>query len=478
MPGTISRYIGNGRVFSLRINKKTVDSYVQSESFNSIKIQCESKSIWDFVTDSFDITLDISVLSFLSLSKKNYHLMRKLSAELFYYNKLIFGGIVGGIEHDEDEEELNIEFYSYGRVIKDIVIEYNSSFLVMYGYTPQNIITNIVDFANRYLKKTENNYPFSIDHISVDIIDFPFYKSLESFFAKEFYDFIGTSYFNWRNLFIGIYYRSGVYYYAFHQPDPYSPNEPSGNYLLYPFNKITLEFERLYVTHIYSSLKGFHSGNIEPVFDKYNNPDEDNLPSGVVDIIRADSGNVISVCPDGQGGYYAAILHGYRSDDVIITIKHYRLSDEDVYWAKYKTGVRIGEMLKDLAIMTNSIVWVGPNATIYLQHREGREDLAAVNAINFSSEITTRDPDFKLPEAYLVKEDVKNDIINFLNDYISGDFYLSKALVFKDEISSTDPIMLKNLPVKPGLQKGTIESVNYNEDVLEIETWQRIADSG
>jgi len=463
--------IGHSKAYQLRIDGKTVDRFVDADSFDGITVQCESEFILDFITDDFSVNLDVSVLPFLGYTETNYHTMRKLTVEFYYYGRRIFGGVVGDVSFVKNDESLDVECHSYGRVIKELAIEYSSNFLAMYGYTPTKILETIIKFANTIL--TQKSYPFTVDNTSVDVVDFPFYKSLERSFIKEYQDFRPYSDHYVQTKFRGIYTRDGVFYLVF--------NETENTYALYKVdinngNVLTdVEFPIIKTT-----LRNYHTGNLQPVFDDNNQPDDDNLPSGVVDIINADVGMLRSVVPDGNNGYLVAVSPRHSEGEWwTLRIVRYVKSSQDVYWAKYEKGVKIGEMLKDLAVMTNSFIWVGPNATIYLQNREGISDLDAVNAIDFSSSINTNNDSFELPSAYLVLEDVENDVIEYFNNFLSGDFYNIKAMVYKEEISAADePIMLKNLPVKPALQKGSIVKVNYIEDTIELETKFRVANSG
>lgn len=451
--------------FSLRINSLNVNQFVRADEFDGYQQKCEAESIWDFVTDDVTISLDKSALPALGYDENNYHLMEKLPAELYYFGQRVFGGIVGDAAFNKNDSSLELELWSYGRVAKGISFD-----LLLNGFSAQGIAEKIVAHTNFWL--TNNNFPFTLDNISLDTIDFPFYQSLGRVYTNEYGDQEGTFQdYTIRTFFKGIYTRSGKFYLVF------DAGFNSSNWLLYKYDINTRQVDDLPIQK--TSLKKYKTGNIEPIFEDVNGfrvPDENNLPEGVVDILRSDIGRLMSVVPDGSGGYLAAAWGLYVSEAPLRVVR-YEVTDADVYWLEYKNG-KVGDMLRDLAIMTNSRVWVGPDTTVYFQKREGVADLDAVDILSYKSSIVKHDNEFKIPDAYNVLEHVKDDVAEYFNDYLAGKFYRITTTVFKDQIAGTDyPIMLKALPIKPGLSKGEIKAVKYKQHTLEIETEMRVANN-
>ncbi len=471
MPGVAVARVGKAKPFSLRINNNTVDRFVEADSFGGYKQQCEGEAIFDFWTDNIDITLDVSVLDFLGYNERNYHTLEKLSAEFYYYGQRVFGGVVGDVSLDKDAQSVDFELYSYGRVIKGV-----SGSFTRYGFTATGIAERIVAMCNLWL--TNNSYTFNIDRINIDVIDFPFYKSLERTYTVDYKDNqpFGDQFVS--GYFKGVYSRAGKFYLVFNTRGTAGNPNPE-TFSLFELNIETgLIITDVRIPIIKKTLRNYHTGNIEPVYDPKKEdengdplPDEDNLNEGDVDIVRANMGGFNSMVPDGAGGYLVtASPRHFEGEWFALRFVRFNVSEQDIFYCKYDEG-KAGDMLRDLATMTNSLVWVGPDTTLYLQNRGGASDLSAVNPINYKSSIVKHDNDFKIPKEYLVMDDVKDEVQEYFEEYLQGIFYSVDTLIYKEEIAHSDyPALLKNLPLKPSLQQGVIKSIQYEDFVLNINT--------
>ena len=474
MPGVVLARATKSNPFSLRIDNKTVDRFVEADNFGGYKMQCESESIWDFWTDNIDISLDVSVLDFLGYDESNYHNMEKLPAELRYYGRRVFGGVIGDLSFSKDDQSLELELHSYGRVIKGI----NFS-MTRYGFTAQKIAERILLHVNGWL--TLNGYPFTLDNLQMDIIDFPFYHSLKRALTVDYNNSRTANYTGS----LGLYIRGAQAYIVY-------PTANGQQYRAHPIETATLKFSLAnYIT--LSNLKDYVTG-----IENYTT-DEDDADGrakeqakfdAVYNIIQADSDNadqdsgfgykLHSVIRDplNNTGYLAEFVRIYGNGQFAdIKLVRYAVSNDDVFFCKYTNG-KAGDMLRDLAIMTNSYVWIGPDTTVYFQTREyGISELPAVNPINYSTSIIRRDNDFEIPEAYLVLDDVKDSVTDYFNSFLAGDFYGVKTSFFKEEIGNGNFafMLLRDLPVKPSLQKGLVKSADFIEDIIEIESEFRVS---
>lgn len=460
---------GNVRPFNLVINRQRVNPYWEAENFDGYKEQVEGDSIWEFYTDSLSITLDKSVLSFLGYDLSNYHQLKNKPAILSYYNLIVFGGVVGELQYDDQAQSLNLELFSYGRIIKDLALQEDLS---LYSVNVDDIVNDYVVKVNEQLS---DKYTFKININAVNVTDMPFYKGLKRDFTVSVLPTDDVFFLDPALLPVGLFYMlddRSRFFIAYNTPD--TVKESSG------FAYFLIEFD---------DMGNIDRNNIllQKTLVNFRNSDGTEEEKNSIEAARAiaendkDEGDdrygVLDVIPSGNGGFYALkrIRFGEFTQLNNLLLIKYDLTDGDVYHINYKSGTAFGDLFRDLCIMTDTVFWVDSGANINITDRSGTGNVTTMSYLTHKTKMINRNAEIEIPDSYLMLPDVRQALIDYYVSFLTGDFYSSTIEAFREEFDFSEfPLMLKDLKVKEAILAGTIKAVQYGKHTIQLETEFRI----
>lgn len=436
--------------FTLYIDGANINNYVDSASFDSFKSQVEGESIWDFRTDSISFEMDKSYLDDNDILVSKTERMYKKLVVLHYYGQKVFTGAIEEVDYDFDTETLTIEVNSIGKIVSEVTVGSFSTLNV--NHTLSFMSSHLCAIANDYL---ENIYPLKMNCFPIlDVVDFPFYRSINVTEIDLYFDPVG-----WPLIRMG--YCQGLFYDA--QENKYylkfmRLSETMWIYYL-PVLENGVDFDNIISL---TEEQGFEKMDSEPIDD-----------SGIIQYIKKiyTKGKDFTFKGTAKFNniYYSLIKIGVKLP-VIIKIE---INPEDKYAHTYNNST-IGNILKDIAIMTNSIVWIGPDCNLYFQSRDGIANYEKKNVQNLNGKLIQHGG-VELPEAFIMADDVETALIDYYDSFLAGQFKRYNARFEHDEFEGDYPLLLKNLHVTyNNLNLGLIRSVTYKEDLIEIETEKKI----
>lgn len=443
--------------FNLILDNIDVSSYVK-DSLTELNQRSEGGSTWDYRLDTVSVTLDSSVIDlFDNLTEFNIDTLYRKLIKINYYDNNVLSGIVGEVAYNFENEEIDIEIYSYGKVIADIDLDdVTLKNFNVDGETLKVVIHNFLIRVNDWLKT--NNYPFTIFNIidsnPIDVKDFIFFKSLKSVLINAPSGVANTN-------------PLGIYEHRL-------PNQEigTGDYYIVYNSMLHLVGYKLNENGIdYTAKRKIISGTAWRL--EYQIAEDWINEVGIEDYLRITYGKS-DITYKGRAKIGSTYFCIANNRSLKIT-----LEQEDKFVYEYENP-RSGDFQKDFAIMTNSITWVGADRKMYYQSRGGRSGLLnpkQVISVTYDSS-DQRGAKFEVPEDIFVADETRLKLDTYYADYFQGIFNRYIILIDRAEFEDSEyPLMLKNLQ---GNVKGTIvdfgiiRAINYGEDTLEFECERKI----
>lgn len=471
--------MANTNVFSVSVDGINLDRFIPADSLTEITQTSEGDSIWDYKLDSVSFNLDRGALERFkgNITEFNVDALYKKLVEIKYYGNLIFAGVVNEMSYNFEDEEVELECSSYGRVIADAEqVGTLQNLNKNDGDSMETVYFVLIAYINRWLRN--NDYPFQMwqntstfwnpkKNPFIQVEDFTFFRNVVG--EKYVTDVIVN-----RNV-DGLFRVSeGVTDTRWRAGDLFLAVEPRGilgtlgnDVVLYPVNKDDIDKTQ-------SVKLGKLAWMIQRNFN-FVKADEwgenSNIPNWISKKFYNDN------MPTFQGKAIQGETFWSVCNSEIIKVS---LSQADLFYYEYKNP-KAGNVQAEFAIVQNAMTWVSPNREMIFQTRDGREGLKNPKKI-INLEYKTVDQkgnDVDLPNDIVISDIVRQDLVSYYLDYFNGIFNSYQLVIDKDQFDASEyPLMLKELIVKVKGQivnVGAIKSINYLEDVLEIETQKRIA---
>ena len=427
--------------------------YLDAGSLPGYASRAEGDSLWDFRLDALDVELDMSVLPVLGCDVYTVGTLEKSASDLYDDDRKIFGGAVTHVAYDYNTETLSLSLGSYGKIVSDIeMTNFKGTDAPMAG-----IIGGWMLAVNQAL----GDWPFRLSVPYVDVEDFIFYRSLQVSSTqpgpRNFSPYTGVD--NIKGLVVNR--KSGPYYGQYFLQYGIDPSVANAVFLV-PVDENGADDTRYYTA-------GTSLLEYDP--DLANDP----VPNGLLETINA-AENFSYPIYSGQAKIREGLYYLYATDGANRYLIRAEMKDDDRYSYNYEAA-RAGEVLRDIAMMTNSVAWIGPDGGVYLQGRNGRGALPVVSAREMSGEYIQRDDTFSVPEAFFVVDSVRENLESYYRSYINGRFYRARVTVDNDAFDVSEyPLMLKNLKVNilgRTVDAGIIRAVEHGENGMIIETERR-----
>lgn len=459
-------------VFTLYIDGKNVNRYVDGDSFQEFSQRVEGENIWDMRLDSLSVELDKSVLSEFDIADTKTDLFYKKAAYLNYYGVKVFSGSVGEVDYDFDTGALELELHSIGKTVSDLnIASFNNHHSD--GDTLPFSTAQIIKEINTALQSA--SFPFSLKEIPViDVEDFPFYRSVEMEILPEQIFPSGIDYEGFRNItnnhLLGLY----------KDKEDIIPKYPKGYFLIYYINHGNVR-HKIFLVPVNESGPDYDNiicydpswpEIIEAQYEKKYVLEDTGLKKNIEKQFGLEASDITYKGSVNYGDliYYTVIEAESKHHIIKLNINQ---SDKFIY--EYNDS-KAGQILKDAAIMTNSITWISPEGAVYYISRSGISGLAVKHVENLKDKFVRYRKSFESPDAYVLLDSVKEALTAYYNTYLQGDFIRYTAIIERNEFIKSDyPIMLKSLPVDhKNLSLGLINAANYKENLIEVESLVKV----
>ncbi len=445
--------------FEVHIDWKDVSSYVIYDSLPSIKLQCEGQSIWDYRTNTVSVSMKDQVFPVLNVSPDKIEQLHNKRMEIKYYGNTIFGGAVETVSYDYKSKILTIHAGDVLRAISQLppyligeVREFKTQ-NVRTGDTPYEMMDRL--FNNQKLNLDQSGFDFNMERYIVDLSDFTDYRS----YVYQLMTFRDNIY----GVFALTYATNTLIYI----PESIVSKTPTGCFGYVVSNDQIL------------------NQNALPVFfqgDNYVIPKTE-LNDDIVCLLKENTGaddiselNITSAIRRPYGTYIT-FTKGTQFYIVVITE-----SSIDRFIYNYDEKATSGDVLRDLAMLTNGIVAFNPGmqgrfqGILTLQSRDRGTYLADVNpeyVLDFSVETIKNDiDDLELPDNYIIPPQVRQSIVNNYRDMLNGVFKRSTISVIWNKLLNTSGKLELNLMLKrinvPGYGGGLIKEATYYPAYIEI----------
>ncbi|MCD4692649.1 MAG: hypothetical protein K8R79_07035 [Calditrichales bacterium] len=427
-----------------------ISEYIHFDSLKDFEQIAEGEGMWVFRVDNIDLDIDISFLDSLNLAKNNIQGLINKQVQVYYYGKLVFNGLIQEVNYDYFDEDLKLGLDSYAKIISNLSVNYFYTSHYAYGDELDWVIWMLTAKIRTAMKK--QNYEYVEITRNIDVQDYEFMRSVrietELFPSpKTLPTFYGGT---------GLYSFEGVYSY-------------NNNYY-YSWRNSTLS-PQIWVQKLKSdgTLSAVEACPTDFLGDRII-PMEFGDDKGLEALIKHRLGRTTLnyKCQIKLSDiFYFAIINGLILRIYIDTV------DKFIY--EYGKEIKIGQILKDFAVVTNSIVHIDSNLCINYQSRDGRTGLSAKTPVSMEYETETKVGEkLELPVEIILLDQVREDIINYYDEYLNGNFYKYKTQYDREDFTDAEfPLMLKEVKrVENSL--GIVKKVKYMEDLIEIESERRL----
>jgi len=478
-------------VFRLWINSIEVTDYLKEE-FREFVQRAEGSSLWDFWLDNLTAVFGMDVLPALGVTHLTSETLRMTTCELRYYEKTVMKGFVDKVRIDPhvDSAEVEIDLVSNAWVLCKTSLTYPSNPFQTSNTEEGDSISEIIRKAIQRVFNMPGIRlrPFPTLNV-IDDVDFIQYKT-------AILNIVDSHLWKYR----GIYKitqtehrlcgKVGILSYVdnFHYNDS---DLVERNFLILGESGFVEETKitcLIAAGNLYAN-KG--SSGSEPTlmgismhddYDKemlksdihsYNGWGSDKFEVSAIKFIYKYNDNIL----------YALVKEIPYENSFRDILYRICISDSDRFRYSYDIAT-FGQVLKDLAKMSDSIVWITPDSKIIMKDRSEVETLPVIDEsdlIGYHSEVLSYDAKFSIPKAYEVLNkapyDVESEVINYYDSLLSGEFKRHTAKILKDRLISEDRLVLKRLPVRLDgelVDCGIVKEARYEEDLITLITEKRL----
>ena len=456
-------------VFSLQIEGKTVNRFIDQDSLNEFSQITEGNSIWDYRVDSLNIEFDVSILKEFDLDENSLHQLWKKPVKLYYYEIPVLNGVIEEIRYNFINENIEIEIYSWGKVVAKLDIEkIFPTDSVLNQWKPQDVNTilrRFVKYCNSALEANDYDYSFS-STIFLKDYDFPFLKTFNWYLLKKPKLIIQ----NGNNIICSKWdkiYSKGNQHYLLSEIE------------LIVFNLIVLaqiDSDFKITGYELLSINNYDSYLYENGYELKKFEDE-----GILRYIRNIFNDNSITIDNGYakfGDTYYFIMKNpieYQNYPLLgFDILRIEEIEEDKFICNYEEGTNLGQIWKDISIMKNALSFFNVRGVFNFQNRIANlNKLSAKTPYDVDIEVIDRTFDkIELSENFFISDNTKNAIINYYEDFLKGKFIKYKMIFDRYEFGANEyPLILKSIPVyiknKP-VDAGIIKEVIFKEEEIEI----------
>jgi hypothetical protein len=444
--------------FEFSIAGKSLNRYIGQGDLDVIEQKAEGESLWDYRLDSVSVAMDKSALAEFGLTDLDIYDLNGLDALIKYYGSEVLAGQVESAEIDLNNDELKIDIASYAKIIasqKIIESPMTRNIDPLGESLGVAIIRALLLVTPGLIQRGVYPHPAPV----IDVDDFEFMRSVEIteiILPKKIKNYRGEDV---KITYIGIYHK-------IRHPDVHYLVGMTSNDGLNPVYNFF---------HIHSggvnSAPNIIGGSVDTaIYAKSSQMDDSHLLAVVKNKYDWGSPDLDSTCKINDLLYYMFI------NDKLLRLDIDQL-DRFVY--DY-TGGDFGQLLRDFAIASNSMVWIGNDKKIYYQSRfRSRSVLSIKTPLAFKKSVADhRNEVFELPEAHSMLNIVKSDLANYYSTFLDGNFARYETTFRREEFPAADfPLIFKNLSVtlRGKIEDcGIIKQVKFREDIIEIESERRL----
>ncbi|RME22452.1 MAG: hypothetical protein D6800_11025 [Candidatus Zixiibacteriota bacterium] len=435
------------------VGGKDVTRFVDADSLPGVTVRAESDSLWDFRTDALDVELDWSVLAVWGYDVYNYGGLEKQPVVIQDDDRLVFGGAVTGAAYNHNTETLTLTLESYGAIAARMTIEHVTAHRASLEWVLDTTINDVNDAL------IAGGWPFVITGKAVNVRDYAFYRSVDVTFtipgARNFGNYLAVDT-------IG-----GLV--TDRDPDSVYYGKHFLHYFVTDRNT-----DRQLDWYVPVTENGLDADNYVEENPAYMPEAADAIPDGLKTLIKF-AGNFSNPTYSGQAKLRDGLYYLYATDGAQKYLIRAEVIDNDFLNYSYSDTVKAGALWADVAKMLNAVIWIGPDAVLYVQSRDGRGEVAAGAPLRVETEYNNRDEVFEVPDAFILLDDVKNALVDYYADWLAGRFVSSRITIPADDIDDHPPL-LKTLSVDMAgrrVDMGLIIAAEYADGVVNLETMRR-----
>lgn len=476
--------------FKLKISGSDVIKPVDTSTLEEYSQKIEGDGLWDYRLDDLSVSLDKTFLDDFDIKTTEVYQLRKLNAQLLYYNEIVFDGVIEGAKYDWKTETVDIDISSWGKILADIPISFIETiptittilkYVNVGGYTSLQQVPDTEIIGNKPEQIAEqllapisaslvdNSYTTSPYYeISMSIDDFPAYKNLVVNY-RHLADIVKGAKVLEDSDFKGIYKR------VTESPGSLLSGTTSigryyGCWVGRDYLNLKVHLLRL-KSDGFPTPDNYFTKTLAEFVDDYEIP-EDITDQTILDEITTALGWISNPRYLGLANFDDKSYWLYANSVFV----HAEWDDKDLFLYKYENS-DVATIQKDIAILTNSLTWVFNNK-INFTTRDPSQTLSNKSIIECSCEMIIKNDELPLSDGIQVSETVLTIINDYYNKYMDGTFLKYSILIDRTEFDSNEyPLIAKNLEISlegKNTPVGIIKEVTYKEDVIEFVTEKKV----
>lgn len=469
--------------FDVIIENKLVNDYVNINSLEEISQEAEGDEILNFRVDSASIEMDITVLDFLGYDVKDYSDLYKKKCEIYYFGNLILQGHIGEISLNFEFNNITFGFYSIAKIVSAIELQFvpyaplsiwtSSSITVILKQLLRQINVRISNTYHYWFTLNENPIVDTDNFVplrGIDLVEIAIPKPIINNVEIDIYEYI---------------YKKQKQYYLVS-----SKAVIANQVKIYILYQIGSDGSFIgYVPFILTSAYSFEDflGRLKELqYEPAQDWEDKRVVEAINAVMRLDDINNNNEETDPEIMSKAKLSNDLK----IALIKHHgvtriikiQVSDRDklLFFFGIDKWRKAGDILKEIATLTNSLIYITPSRRLKLQKRDNTDTITILNPQKLDSELLDRTGyEIDVPTGYFFTDETEQEIIEYYQSYFNGLFYKYSVTFIKSDVDfSQAPFISKKLVTNiygSNLNLGIIKEVIYSEDLITFRTEKRIS---
>ena len=464
---------------SVKINFRDVSSFISIDSLKDFTIRAEGRVLWDFMTDSISLEARSGIFAPFGLTEGDYQSFKHLPVEVFHYGERKFAGWISEGVWDKSTRRLSLDCSSVGMIIKDFpaglymgsedlpVMAFTSlwsdlsdlSSLTMYpSMTPAKVLEILTRNMNGvYMREgwiQLKDYPsFRLGTPDVSVRDFAENYTVSSGAELDAgdYQILSIRYETITRQFYLITRKTVSGYWKYYRK-LITGSGLSGSYEFigyyhgspaFPYETITSDPTYYDFESIYHGEKGEIVQGIYQTTPSYS----DAIPDAVKEYLSG----LYDLQEDGyrdraeKGSFWFCVGKNLSGHRVFLTAQ---IIHEDKYQFEYSADATVGQVLSDLAIMTDALVsfdYTYGYPRFSLKNREASTPARTNGLLDIKRKFTEHaEQSFTAPEAYSLLDTVRAGIEAFYLERLARESEYIEVQVKRDKVEDVSVLIPGN----------------------------------
>ncbi|NQV14297.1 hypothetical protein HQ531_02480 [bacterium] len=469
-----------------------VSEFIPSDSLDGLTTTVEANHLHDYRADDTSFNMDDAALELFELEKHEFYQLKHTNTtwrrvNIFYYGVKKFGGFVQKVARTRNDIMLQVDVISIATMVVNSPLDteyigvgvmtgietFETEDDSMGGDSLTTIATRLINRVNMRSSLLESGPELLHPEPSIDVEDFTSYGfPMVTLLGTPSFTVAGYEY----SSPVGILQEvSTEKIFMLFRREQYPPEFYTGwgwVELTEAGLSNTIEIREHQLVNGAATIPGASDDDPAIVIATYLLLWDDDavLVSAVEAQLGFSGGSYLGKAKIGNT-YYGLITTGMFS----VFFFNIVIDSTDLYQYQFSKPTA-GEVLRDLGIMTDSLVWIDPDGVLHFQTRSGISEIPSIAEDDVKSiqteTLDRRKERLELPEAFTIALSVRTEIVNHYDPVYRGAFNRS-AIEIEREAVEGYTLPLRSITIG-GADYRTIKEMVLHENSIELATEKRL----